>query len=302
MATATKKISSKSTAVVPWEDKMRGAAQKQAKAEKPQNLAASISIRGGIMMIDGEAIEGNELNVVVLAAVHENQWYDREYDASNPTVPACYAFSDPDDEDPDTIEERMANEPEGDNPQGQDDPNEEGVPGGKCVDCWANRFGTADKGRGKACKNIRRLALITEDALESAEALKEAEVRTLKIPVMSVRNWGSFVRQINEEVERPSYGVICALKCVPDPKSQFKLQFSFMNLVNFDQPLWEAMEKKVAEINKQIVAKYPSQEQLDEMKSSQPVRPQGRMAQKMAGKGKPGPAAKKAAPQRRGKF
>lgn len=283
------------TAVVAWEDKMRASAQKQAKAEKPTNLGSSISIRGGHMMIDGETVEGDELNVIVIAAVHENQYYDRDYDPQNPTVPVCYAFSDPDDDDPDTIDERMANEPEGDAPQGQEDPNEDGIPGGKCENCWANKFGSADKGRGKACKNIRRLAVITEDSIESAEALTAAEVRTLKVPVMSVANWGKFVRTCAEDVDRPSYGVVCTIGVIPDAKSQFKLTFTFTNLVNFDQDLWTAMEKKVAEVNKQIVSKYPKQADLDAQEK--PVQARGKLSQKMAAK-----KGGKAAPARRGKF
>lgn len=298
MATAKKTPAkaSKSTAVVPWEQEMANRAARAAKTEKVIGATKRIGIRGGIMTIDDEPIEDNELRAIVLVGIHENQYYDKPFDSKNPTVPVCYAFSDPDAEgNPD---DSMAPHEEAEGKQGDDN--------GLCANCWANQMGTADVGRGKACKNVRRLMLITEDALESAEALREAEVRSLGVPVMSTNNWAKFVNKINDEMSRPPYGVICKIKVVPDAKSQFKVTFAFEELVNFDQDLWEAMQAKVAEVSKEIVAPYPKQSDLDAQNAA-PVRPQGRMAQRMAAQnaakkpaGKPG-AGKGAAPAPAGK-
>lgn len=277
---------SKSTAIVPWEEEMKAAAVKQGSAEKVFGSIKSINVQGGVMMIDGEAVEGNSLRAIVLAAVHENQYYSTPYNSANPTVPACFAFGDPEADDP---EETMA--PVADDVDDQQHEN--------CSECPLNVMGSAEVGRGKACKNIRRLALITEDALESPEALAESEVRQMKLPVTSVKYWAKFVRdKLKDEIQRPSYGVIVNISVSPDPKSQWKVNFAFEELVNFDQPLWAAMKAKVADVTKELLVPYPHQAELDAAKAAQapqkkpgakgqPMKPVGRVAQKaVAGKAK----------------
>ena len=97
---------------------------------------------------------------------------------------------------------------------------------------------SADTGKGKACGNVRRMILTTEDALESAEAMLNAEARSLKVPVMSVKNWVNFMHAIDEEMQRPSYGVVCKIKGVPDQESRWQVQFSFGELIDFDADLY----------------------------------------------------------------
>lgn len=284
-AAASKTASKKpGTALMPWEDEMRNRAQRTAKAEAVTGLTKKLSTRGGILAIDDTPLEDNELRVIIIGYVHENQYYTEAYNPNTPTVPSCYAFSEPDAEDP---EGGMAPHEEAEGKQGDDN--------GLCAACWANQMGSADVGRGKACKNIRRLAVITEDALESAEALRDAEVRMLNVPVMSVKNWSKFANAINDDMARPPEAVVCLIKVVPDAKSQFQLTFKFEELINFDQELWDAMNKKRDEVNKELIAPYPKQADLA---AAQPVKPQGRMAQAMSKKGPPA----KAAPAKRGKF
>jgi hypothetical protein len=284
------------TALVPWEQAMKAAAVKQSSAEKifGGSGVGRIQITNGFMTIDGELVEGNCLDVVVLSSVHLNEYYSSVYDPRKPTVPDCYAYGDESEEDP---EATMAPSDKVENRQACD---ADGADVGGCEGCWANEMGSADTGRGKACKNVRRLLLATEDCLESAEALTGAEVRSLSVPVMSVRNWAKYVKDVlAEELERPYYGVVTTISVVPDPKSQFKINFAFKELINFDQPLWDAMQTKVAEAGKTAVEPYPSQADLDNnaAQKQQPMKPTGKAAQMMnKGKGAPAKPANKAAP------
>lgn len=306
VAEAASKTASKKpgTALVPWEAEMAARAERAKKQEVPYSAFKKLSTQGGILKVDDEPVEGNSLRIIVIGSLHENQYYSGPFDPRAPTVPDCYAFNDPDAEG--KPEETMHAHPEAENPQGQEDPNEqEGAAGNACEGCWANVMGSADTGRGKACKNIRRLALVTEDALESAEALADAEVRMLNVPVMSVRNWSKFVNKVADEMSRDPSGVVVELSVVPDPKSQFVLHFDFQELVNFDQPMWEAMEVKRADVMKSLLSAYPKQADLDAQKAAQParpVRPVGKAAQAMKRVAAKGAAAKKAAPARTGKF
>lgn len=281
------KPASKSTALVPWEQEMAGRASKAAKAITVQSLTKKISTQGGVLSVDETPMEDNELRVIIVGAVPENQYYDKPFDPRNPTVPVCYSFGDPEADSP---EDGMAPHAEAETHQGDDN--------GLCANCWANKMGSADTGRGKACKNIYRVAVVTEDALESAEDLANAEVRLLNVPVMSVKNLAAYVHKVSDDLSRPPEAVVTLIKVVPDPKSQFQIKFSFEELINFDGELWDAMKKKCAEVGKQLVVPYPKQSDLDASNASaKPMRPTGRAAQ-MMNRGKP---AAKTAPAKTGK-
>lgn len=240
------------TGLTLWEQEMKATAVKQASSEKIFAGVKRIQITGGRMKIDENYIEGDTLDVVVIGAVHLNEYYRSQYDASKPTVPDCYAYGDNSLDDVDAIEAAMA---PGEVEDKQSD---------SCAECPLNVMGSADVGRGKACKNVRRLMLVTSDALESPEALLEAEERSLGVPVMSVFGWAKYVKEVlGEELQRPYFGVVTTVSVVPDPKSQFKLTFAFKELINFDQAMWDAMKKRVADAGKALVMPYPKQADLD---------------------------------------
>lgn len=281
------------TALMPWEAQMKATAVAQAAGEKLKAGVARINIANGRMMIDDQAVEGNSLDVVVIGAVHLNEYYSKPYDPRRPAVPDCYAYSLKDPSDP--------KDPEADMAPSDDVEDQQNT---ICAECEKNVMGSADVGRGKACKNVRRLLVVTEDALESAETLAEAEERSLSVPVMSTFNWARYVKTVlAEELERPYFGVVTTVSVVPDAKSQFKIEFAFKELINFDQDLWDAMQKKVAGAYATLTAPYPKQAELDAANgpAARPMKPVGKAAQMMQ-KGKPAakgaapaPAAKKAA-------
>lgn len=283
-----------SRALTVWEQKMASAAAKGAKAEKVVSGLRGISLRGGILSVDDQPVPGNELSVVILVSVHENQYYSKPYNPDVPAIPDCYSFGDPE-----------ADEPENSMAPHEESPDKQGDDNGLCLNCWANAMGSASVGRGKACKNVRRIALVTSDALESAEAMTEAEVRVMKLPVMSVKGWALYVRNtLSEELTRPCWGVVTKIKVVPDAKSQFRVTFTFEELIDFDDALYAALEKKIADTTPQLIAPYVQMEEAPAptprgrpapaprgRPAPAPLKPQGRAAQAMAAA-----AAKKAPP------
>lgn len=277
MATATKKPAAKtaakpavaakksSTALVPWEEQMRSRANRVKQTEKPMSFSKRISTQGGILNIDGDAVADNEMEVIVIGWMHENQLYNGDYTPGTPTVPVCYAFNDPTNEDADP-EDTMGANPKCDIPQGTDEwvpEQDEENYGNACKDCWANKMGTAEKGRGKACKNIRRLMVVTPDALESAETLEAAEMRGISIPVMSVKYWTKFANSIADDLQRDPSCVVARLYIERDPKAQFVIKFDFTEQIEFTQELWEAMEKKRAAAMTELAMPYPRQADLE---------------------------------------
>ena len=242
---AAKKTPAKApgTALTLWEEEMAGVAVAQASTEKPTGFTSSISFRGGIMSIDDAAVKGNELDVVILGIVHENPYYKNEFDPAATQVPDCYAVG--------ATEEEMKPHPQSADKQG--DAN------GMCANCWANKMGSADKGSGKACKNVRRIAVVPADALESPEAFEQAEMRTAKIPVMSIKGLGQYVRtKLAEEIKRPTWGVTTTMGVVPDKKSQFRVTFAFAELVQFTQELYETVKRRAKDAQDTLLAAtYP---------------------------------------------
>jgi hypothetical protein len=243
---------STSTALTIWEQEMAEAAVAQGSTEVHQGGFKAISLRGGMLAIDDQVVEGNEMRVIILSGIHENQLYAGAYDPDEKSTPICYAFGKFED---DMVPHEAAPEPQHQN----------------CEECEHNQWGSADKGKGKTCKNVRRLVCITEDALESAAALEDAEARVLKLPVMSVKNWTAYVKNVlAEEIKRPSWGVVTSIKLVPDPKSQFRVQFKFEELVNFDEALYTVMKKRAALAEETSMTAYPVYE--PEEKPAKPAR------------------------------
>lgn len=263
------------TALTLWEQEMANTAKVQSKAEKPSGFGKRIIFKNSRMMIDDNPVPGDAVDIVVLASMYENQYYPGTYNPNEIQIPVCYAFGNMKQEDP---EEGMAPHPEAEEKQCD-----------SCADCEMNVMGSAPQGRGKACKNVRQLAVVSADALEDAGELKAAEVRTCKIPVTSVRNWGNYVRTVTEDTARPFWGVVTRMSVVPDAKNQFKVMFEFVELITLDQEMYDALKKKVSEAEKGMGLPYQKPEQ-------QEVKPTGRAAKAMAKSAKP---AAKAAPAKK---
>lgn len=218
-------------ALAKWDDRMAKYATEVAATEKTSGKF--ISTKGGVLTYGGAQMPGNKMTVVILDHIMENHLYSSDYDAGNPSSPVCFAFGRNGDE--------MA--PHDDSSEPQND---------ACKGCPANQWGSAEKGRGKACKNIRRLAMLTEEGLEDIES---AEVAYLRVPVTSVRAWAGYVQSIATNMRRPPFGVVTEIGIVPDPSSQFRLTFTHVQNIEEDDVL-EALEARREKVGCEIDFPY----------------------------------------------
>jgi hypothetical protein len=211
---------STSRAVVNWEEQMEKDAQVAAEMEKNTGGGQFFSVRGGQLSFNGATLPGNEMIAVVVDSIFENAFYEGKFDPDSPTPPTCFAF--------DRVEEDLKpHEVVFQHEQAQNE---------TCHGCPMNQWASADTGRGKACKNARRLALISagqvnqktgDYELEDEEgAFAKAPMGFLKVPVTSVAAWGSMVKQVAGTFKRPPHGIYMHVKVVPDAKTQFKVQFT----------------------------------------------------------------------------
>lgn len=231
------KPSSKPTAtgVNKWDEELARMATESAAQETVSS--SFLSVRGGRLTFRGNEVPGNTLNVVVLASIHENLFYADRFDADNPAPPVCFAFGE--------IDKGMEPHEESSEKQSAD-----------CASCPQNVFGSADTGRGKACKNSRRLALITEDDLEDVAA---AEMAQLKLSVTSVKNWSNYVSAIASTMKRPPFAVVTEISVIPDSKTQFKICFKPVGQITDGDILQAIMDRRPAALEAMMQPYQPPQ-------------------------------------------
>lgn len=236
---------STSRALTDWDEKLAS------KVKAAQKVASSIgggsrnvlSFKGGRMSYQGGFVPDNNLNVIILKAINENNFFEGQYDPNSPASPLCYAFGSPDGED------------EG---MGPDKTHFKGHEGdiqsetGRCVDCAHNEWGSAEKGRGKACKNQVSLAFVTADALDSIEAMEKAEVIYAKLPVTSGKSWKGY---INELGDRHFLEFVTNIQVTPSGET-YVVEFSAQDQVERNEVFGALVDKSDKEDAKKPEA-YP---------------------------------------------
>jgi hypothetical protein len=103
----------------------------------------------------------------------------------------------------------------------------------ECLGCPHAEWGSDENspsGRGKACKETRRLGVIPASALE--EGLEKASIAIFNVPVTSTASWGNYVHTLAAAAKRPAWSVITKIKLVPDPKKQFIVKFEAVDVIN----------------------------------------------------------------------
>jgi hypothetical protein len=133
-----------------------------------------------------------------------------------------------------------------------------------CKGCPRNEWATSDTGRGKACRNTRRLALLPAgtfdargvyDPPSSVDDILTAAPGLLKLPVTSVKAFAGWVLQIATAMKRPPFAVFARVKVVPDPSTQFRVQVEALGPV--PNELIKAVMTKRDECQAALYAPYP---------------------------------------------
>jgi hypothetical protein len=256
-----KKSESKSVVVAPqkgivvggWRERATKsiAAGRIASAKLPQQSGNFISFRGGTPTLGGVSLP-NPLPLVILAYEHERAYYVKPYQPDVMAVPDCYSY---DGEKP----HAKAKVPQAD----------------RCKDCRFNEFGSAQNGKGKACKEGAKFAAIHADALATPEKIAAATVIQGRLSVLNSKGFRNYVGYF-EEAEQPIWRSVSQLTVTPDSKSQYAVTFSNV-VAELDDTDLDAIAVRVDEAEKLLAQPYPD---LDE----------------------PAPAAPKGAPARKRKF
>lgn len=229
--------------------------------------SGNIGTKGGRFSFRGNDL-GTTLECVVLGFAHLNEYYADEYDPNvKGKSPNCYALSK-------TGDAMKPHEAVAE--QESDD----------CTSCPMAAIGSDRRGRGRACKQKMRLILIHGDDVSNAQAAGEASVARLAVPSMSKNKFGAYVKVLaeNPNWKLPLYAVRTRITLVPDPKFQFVMEFSPVDIAG-DAETIRVLKSRTNEANDAATAPFPV------MSQEAAAKPAGR---------KPPPA--KSVPQRRSRL
>jgi hypothetical protein len=223
------------------------------------------STRAGVLQFDDVALPGNQMCAIVGAWCLENVYYAEAFDPDNRTPPTCFAFcKNPDEKDemspPDIVDEEDVFERQSD----------------LCKTCPQNEWGSARSGRGKACGNRRRLALLPAGTYKSAgrgggfelelieddEHFRTCEEAFLKVPVTSGKAFDSYVKDVADQLKKPLFAVYTRIYLTPDPKSQFKVNFELIEPV--EKELLPVLMERYRKLHESIDFPYTPFEESEE--------------------------------------
>lgn len=215
-----------------------------------------------ISMQDGEFVHGDEIlgqpmPVVVLDDRFVHAYYPEAYDEDKPQSPICYAIA--------KEEEDLAPHEECEEPQAE-----------KCEDCEFNEYGTDARGKGKACRNVIRIAVTPAGKISS-----ENEVALMNVPPTSMKAYRGHVRKNNASTGLPSMGYITELSTAPLGKGKIghKLVPSFVEELSDDE--LETVFGLYEGCQEDIEVTFMKQEEVEERAASRrPARSKKRVSKK----------------------
>jgi hypothetical protein len=206
-----------------WATELASSAKDAAATEVPTSQA--FSTRAGVLVYNGQAMPDNQVDVVVMASVAVNSMFINKFDPNNIVSPLCFSMAP-------TGEEMVPHE------------NSYKKQADECEGCEQMVWGSdpnSPSGRGKMCKETRKLSLISADSF--ADGVEKAPIVTLSIPVTSVENWAGYVNLLSATAKRPAWSVITRIKLKPHPKKQFVVEFEAVDAIN-DPDMLAAIKAK----------------------------------------------------------
>ena len=200
-----------------FESELAKLADQGVKAERSTAGASFMSTKGGVLSYREVPIAGNSIEVVIIASPIERLYYADRYDPTKISGPACFGIA--------ALGTGMA--PSSVSPS---------IQNATCQGCPKDEWGSAaNGGRGKACRETRRILMVTADSIPTPESVITAEVAALRPPVTSLKGFATYLQTIAAGMRRPLCGVVTQISVVPDPKNQFRVEFKFINaLENLD--------------------------------------------------------------------
>lgn len=136
------------------------------------------------------------IDLVIVDFMYMNAFYTTAYDRNTITPPACFALNPSD----------RGMIPSDNSPEAQ---------AGSCTGCPKNEFGSASKGKGKACSNSVLLAVLPADFMDDPEQ----PLMILKVSATGLRPFNGYVSSLATSLRTAPWGVTTTVGF--DPKSDY---------------------------------------------------------------------------------
>ena len=212
----------------------------EAQRKQERSTGQFFSIKAGQLTFAGNPIAGNRMDTVVLESIHERVYFPEKYGTTDNTSPACFAYSQ--------TGEDMAPHAEASVPQAK-----------RCAECPHDKWGTSDNGKGKACREGRRLALLSASDLSDPGKVADGAVGYLRLPVTSVRGFSTYVQGVVGGSNLPLFCFVTRVSVVPDAKTQVKVNFERVGPIQGDDVMEAVFNRATAEAEN-IQFPYPKRD------------------------------------------
>lgn len=194
---------SEQNAIVALEEQLRNELAALGGAIEPPS-SNKISTKGKVFTLPDGRSSSNPLNVVILDFVAYNSYYTQAWNPNVRAKPACWSIG--------KVLDEMVPSDKVPTPQHTD-----------CKTCPKGQFGSAPGGgKGKACKNIRRL-LVVEPSFD-----EKSEPMTLDVSPTGLKSWNRYVDFLRKAHAVLPLQVVTEVKF--DPNQAYPtLQFDFVD-------------------------------------------------------------------------
>lgn len=212
----------------------------------PSDQSETLSFRQGMMTYKGRRVKGDAVTCVILHPGFERAYFPDEFDPKRTVPPACYSF---DNEAP----HEMAADPQADT----------------CESCPMNEWGSADRGRGKACKEGLRCAILIlpEGQAATEEWARSAPIVSCKFSVMNTKAVQPTIQGLYDDHGHPCRAVV-KLSVEPDPVNQIRNDIE--ELYAIDEPaILEILLGRTEKACELVEQPYPVKEEAEKKPTNQ---------------------------------
>ena len=166
----------------------------------PPPSGNQITTKGKLFTLpDGQASPG-PLNAIILDWRYNNSYFEGVYDKSNPQPPVCWAINKaPSELAPSAASPKKQNE--------------------TCDGCAMDKWKSSPTGKGKACKNVCRLALVPADANEKSKPM------IINVSPTALKQWGNYLTRLKTQLGMLPVQVVTEISFNPN-ESYPSLMFS----------------------------------------------------------------------------
>jgi len=238
---ATKKISTSTavatvkptnTSVVSVQEQLK--AMLAAQMGKTQSSAKKVKYDSTTFTLPSGAMFQAPMKVVILDFNTSHIFYEGEYKKGEITPITCAAVGD--------VPAEMAPYSSIESPQC-----------GDCNSCWANEFGS--KGAGKACKQVRQIAFLAEDADGNIDP--NGPINIMQTNVTANKVFDAYVKSVGSIYQSPLIGVVTTLG-INNSEKWPAVNYTFSQLNEDLEACFSRLTEARAMLNEQVQVSAPA--------------------------------------------